>query len=230
MDKVKEALLLKNDYPEAFGNEDNTLKNLGTLQEAEEAFKEKALSMGVELHIAGEFELASQMYDAVIKFDPNHADANHNMGLLKLDTGHDLEALPYLQTALQSDTSVAQFWLSYIKALIQLDRVDEASRVLRLAKESGAQGEEFLELHQQLGEPSLEEKPVKSETDTSNQSKPNILDTLKLDKALRLAKNNVKEGSNEEAKRIYQDILEKFPKNKKAQQGLTALNRPQQSP
>jgi predicted TPR repeat methyltransferase len=191
---------------------------------------QEALSKGVEMHVSGEFDFASQLYGSVIKLDPNHADANHNMGLLKVDTGHALEALPYLQIALQADTSVAQFWLSYIKALIQLDRVDEASRLLRLAKESGAQGEEFLELHQQLGEPSLEEKPVKSEADTSSQSKPNILDTLKLDKVLRLAKNKVKEGSPEEAKRIYQDILKKFPKNKQAQKGLVALNKPKQSP
>ena len=211
MDKVKEALLLKNDYPEAFGNEVNTLNKLGTLQEAKEAFKEKALSMGVELHVAGEFDLASQMYDAVIKFDPDHADANHNMGLLKLATGHDSEALQYLHTALQSDTSVAQFWLSYIKALIQLNRVDEASRVLSLANERGAEGEQFFELHQQLAETTVKVEPVKSEADTSSQSNPNILDNLKLDKALRLAKNNVKEGSSEEAKRIYQDILKKFP-------------------
>ncbi len=191
---------------------------------------QEALSKGVEMHVAGEFDLASQLYGSVIKLDPNHADANHNMGLLKVDTGEALQALPYLQTALQADTSVAQFWLSYVKALIQLDRMDEAARVLSLAKESGAEGEEFLELHQQLNEPILQVEPVKAEADTPNQSKQNILDTLKLDKALRLAKNNVKEGSNEQAIRIYQDILEKFPKNKKAQKGLTALNRPQHSP
>ena len=117
---------------------------------------QEALSKGVEMHVAGEFDLASQLYGSVIKLDPNHADANHNMGLLKVDTGEALQALPYLQTALQADTSVAQFWLSYVKALIQLDRMDEAARVLSLAKESGAEGEEFLELHQQLNEPILQ--------------------------------------------------------------------------
>ena len=146
---------------------------------------QEALSKGVEMHVAGEFDLASQLYGSVIKLDPNHADANHNMGLLKVDTGEALQALPYLQTALQADTSVAQFWLSYVKALIQLDRMDEAARVLSLAKESGAEGEEFLELHQQLNEPILQVEPVKAEADTPNQSKQNILDTLKLDKALR---------------------------------------------
>jgi tetratricopeptide (TPR) repeat protein len=64
----------------------------------------EALKKGVDMHVSGEFDLAAQLYDSVIKLEPNHADANHNMGLLKLDIGSDLEALPYLQTALQADT------------------------------------------------------------------------------------------------------------------------------
>jgi tetratricopeptide (TPR) repeat protein len=228
MDKVKEALLLKNDYPEAFSNEGNTLKNLGTLQEAEEAFKEKALSMGVELHIAGEFELASQMYDAVIKFDPNHADANHNMGLLKLDTGHDLEALPYLQTALQSDTSVAQFWLSYIKTLIKLEKLEDACRILALAKENDIESEEFVELTQLINPPTESAPVSEPEAEIPSRAKPNILDSLKLNQALSLAEKKAKEGNAEEALGIYKDILAKFPKNKKAQQKLAAFNEPPQ--
>jgi TolA-binding protein len=42
----------------------------------------------------------------------------------------------------------------------------------------------------------------------------------KLDQAISLAKKKSKEGSTEEAKRIYQDILTKFPKNKRASDGL----------
>ena len=111
---------------------------------------QEALSKGVEMHVAGEFDLAGQLYASVIKLQPDHADANHNMGLLKLDMGNDLEALPYLQTALQADTSIAQFWLSYIRALIKLDKTTEATRILDLAKESGFQGEDFEKLHQSL--------------------------------------------------------------------------------
>ena len=123
---------------------------------------QEALSKGIELHVAGEFDLASQLYESVLKLQPDHANANHNMGVLKLTTGHDLEALPYLQTALQADTSVAEFWLSYTKALIKLDRRDEASRILDLAKESGLEGEEFVELYQLLGAPN--ENPSSEQT------------------------------------------------------------------
>ena len=188
---------------------------------------QEALSKGVEMHVAGEFDLASKLYSSVMKLHPKHADANHNMGLLKVDTGEDLEALPYLQTALQADTSVAQFWLSYIRTLIKLDKTDEATRILNLAQESGVENEELLDLYRQLHETFTKTEPDTSETETEtvSQAKPNVLDTLKLDKALRVAKNNVKEGSSAEAKRIYHDILEKFPQNKKAQQGLAAIDR-----
>ena len=54
------------------------------------------------------------------------------------------------------------------------------------------------------------------EIEGSHASKPNILDTMKLDKALRVAKRKSKDGQLEEAKHIYQDILQKFSKNKEA--------------
>ena len=47
---------------------------------------------------------------------------------------------------------------------------------------------------------------------------------FKLDRALNLAKLNLKKGSSEEAKRIYQDILKRFPANKKAKSGLKACS------
>ena len=186
---------------------------------------QEALSKGVEMHVAGEFELAGKLYSSVMQMHPKHADANHNMGLLKVDSGQVLEALPYLQTALQADTSVAQFWLSYIKALIKLDKTDEATRILRLAKESGVENEELLELHQQFYETFTKTDPDASEIDRLSQPRANVLDTLNLDKALREAKNNVKKGSFEEAERIYRDILEKFPKNKRAHRSLAVLRK-----
>ena len=57
----------------------------------------------------------------------------------------------------------------------------------------------------------------------SNSSKPNILDAIKLSKALRLAKQKSKDGQLEEAKNIYEDILQKFSKNKTALSELQLL-------
>ena len=62
--------------------------------------------------------------------------------------------------------------------------------------------------------------------DGSSSDKSNILDTIKLDKALRLAKQKSKDDQFEEAKNIYADILQKFPKNKQALTALLTLRRP----
>ena len=56
-----------------------------------------------------------------------------------------------------------------------------------------------------------------------DESHNNILATLKLDQALKLAKENIKSGKNEKAEIIYRDILEKFPKNRKALEGVKAI-------
>jgi tetratricopeptide (TPR) repeat protein len=66
----------------------------------------------------------------------------------------------------------------------------------------------------------MEKSPVEANT---RSSKPNILDTINLDKALRLAKKKAKDGQLEEAKNIYEDILQKFSKNKKARIALQLL-------
>ncbi len=51
---------------------------------------------------------------------------------------------------------------------------------------------------------------------------------LSVDKALLKAKSHNKKGETEEAKKLYQAVLQAFPTNKRAQQGLAALNIPKQ--
>ena len=49
-----------------------------------------------------------------------------------------------------------------------------------------------------------------------------------MDQALLKAKSHTKKGEIEDAKKLYQAVLQAFPKNKRAQQGLAALNKPKQ--
>ena len=51
---------------------------------------------------------------------------------------------------------------------------------------------------------------------------------LSVDQALLKAKSHAKKGEIAEAQKLYQAVLEAFPKNKRAQQGLAALNTPKQ--
>ncbi len=185
---------------------------------------DEALQKGIEAHKSGQIEEADRLYTAILNAQPNHPDANHNMGVLAVSAGKVKEALPFFQAALEAKPSTAQFWLSYLGALIQLDQIVDAKAVFDQAKENGANGEAFEQLEQQLAENKVKIYETNSiGIEGVNSSKPNILDDIKLDKALRLAKRKSTEGQLEEAKDIYQDILQKFPKNKQALTALTLL-------
>ena len=104
---------------------------------------DQALQRGIEAHKAGQVQEADCLYTAILKAQPKHPDANHNMGVLAVDVGKVEEALPFFKTALEVNPNTAQFWLSYIDALIKLERLEDARAVYDQAKEKGAQGDGF---------------------------------------------------------------------------------------
>ena len=181
---------------------------------------DQTLQKGIEAHRAGKVQEADRYYTAILKANPKHPDANHNMGILAVDLGKIELGLPFLKTDLKVNSSIDQYWLSYIGALIKLDRIADAKEVFEQAKSKGAKGDGFDQIEFELESASGDSKNKENENILTQ---ANILDELKLDKALKLANNKVKDGLSEEAKKIYQDILKKFPKNKKAQDGIKIL-------
>ena len=88
---------------------------------------EQALQKGIEAHKADKVQEADRYYTAILKVNPKHPDANHNMGVLAVGVGKVEQALPFFKTALEANPSIAQFWLSYIDALIKLNLVADAT-------------------------------------------------------------------------------------------------------
>jgi|TARA_B110001469_G_scaffold29634_1_gene30209 tetratricopeptide (TPR) repeat protein len=111
---------------------------------------DQALKQGVEAHQAGQLQTANKLYVAILKEQPKHPDANHNMGILTSVGGNIQEALPFFKTALETKPSVAQFWLSYINALLKLDQVTDAKAVFNQAKKKGAKGDAFDQLEKRI--------------------------------------------------------------------------------
>ena len=184
---------------------------------------EKALKKGVAMQEAGDLNLASQFFETVISLQPHNPDANHNLGMLAVSVGKVQEAVPFLKTALEADPNRVQFWLSYIDVLIKLDCCEDAKALLDKARSKGAKGPGFDELKNRLqkaGKSPREANQLLAEPKTQQ---PNILDSLKLDQAIKLAKKKANAGFPEEAKGIYRDILTRFPKNKRASEGLSRL-------
>ena len=98
---------------------------------------DQALQKGIEAHKAGKAKEADQYYTAILKANPKHPDANHNMGVLAIGIGKVQEALPFFKTALEVKPEVAQYSVSYIQALLKIDRIDDAKEVLEQAKHNG---------------------------------------------------------------------------------------------
>ena len=111
---------------------------------------DQALQKGIEAHKAGNVQEADRYYTAILKANPKHPDANHNMGVLAVGIGKFKEALPFFKTALEANPSIAQFWLSYIDALIKLDRILDAKTVFDQAKRKGVKGHGFEQVESRL--------------------------------------------------------------------------------
>ena len=48
---------------------------------------EEAIHVGIKAHKTGDLKRAEEIYAAILKTQPMHPDANHNMGILKIDFG-----------------------------------------------------------------------------------------------------------------------------------------------
>ena len=111
---------------------------------------DQALQKGIEAHKAGKAQEADQYYTAILKAQPKHPDANHNMGVLAVGVGKAEAAVPFFKTALEANSSIVQYWLSFIDTLIKLGRMDDAKAVCEQAKSNGVKGDGFDKLEKQL--------------------------------------------------------------------------------
>ena len=58
---------------------------------------DQALKKGIEAHKAGKFQEADRYYTAILKANPKHPDANHNMGVLAVSVGKVEVSLTFLK-------------------------------------------------------------------------------------------------------------------------------------
>lgn len=77
-------------------------------------------------HQAGQLPEAERRYRAILQAQPQHGDANHNLGILAVSLGQAAGGLPYLTAALETNRVHRQYWLSYLDVLAKLGRGAEA--------------------------------------------------------------------------------------------------------
>ena len=123
------------------------------------------------------------------------------MGVLTAGRGKMQEALRFFKTALEAKPNIAQFWLSYINALIKLGRAAEAQVVFKQAKDQGAKGAAFDQLEQQFANQGLQA------------NKANTLDKPQDPPAQQLQSiiNLYTQGQLKQALATSSQMLERFP-------------------
>jgi tetratricopeptide (TPR) repeat protein/2-polyprenyl-3-methyl-5-hydroxy-6-metoxy-1,4-benzoquinol methylase len=98
---------------------------------------DQALKQAVAAHKEGKLQDAERLYRAILQSQPNHPDANHNLGVLAVAVGKPLEAVPFFKQALDANPQIEQFWLSYIDTLFKVNRNKEAREIGSQSKRAG---------------------------------------------------------------------------------------------
>ena len=118
------------------------------------------------------------------------------MGVLAVDVGKVQEALPFFTTAVEANPNIAQFWLSYIDALIKLDRVADAKSVFEQAKSNGAKGDGFDQISERLGSGTFKNSETQEPPQEELQSLINLYTNGQYKEALTFALQLLKEFPN----------------------------------
>ena len=111
---------------------------------------DQALQKAITAHKEGKYQDAESFYQSILKSQPKHADANHNLGILLFSTNKALEALPLFKIALETNPKIEQYWLSYIDALIKVEHFTIAKKILNKVNKQGFDEEKFNNLKKKL--------------------------------------------------------------------------------
>jgi tetratricopeptide (TPR) repeat protein len=106
----------------------------------------QTLQQAITAHNQGKIQEAENYYRTILKTQPTHPHANHNLGIIATSMGKPSVALPLFKIALNADRKVEQFWASYISALIEEQQFKNAKRFIIKAKKSGFFGEKIRSL------------------------------------------------------------------------------------
>jgi len=95
---------------------------LSSPSQPESLTPEQALQLAIVRHQAGQLQDAERLYRAVLNVQPNHPGCEPQSGCVGSSSRSALCRAGSLQAALHANRNKAQYWLSYVNALMQAAR------------------------------------------------------------------------------------------------------------
>jgi tetratricopeptide (TPR) repeat protein len=99
---------------------------------------------------ADDLRRAEELYLMALDEDPQHPDANHNLGLLYLSVNLSEKALPRLKKALEAHPEFEHFWVSYFHGLVYNKMFTEGQAILEAGTENGLGSDTLAQLQEIL--------------------------------------------------------------------------------
>ena len=159
---------------------------------------EQALQQGVVAHQEGKLQEAERLYRAILQSQPEHPDANHNLGVIAVTFNKANAALQLFKLALDSNPNIEQFWLSYIDALIKEKKFVTVEQVLGQAKKHGVDRKKLNSLEVKLSHEN-------QNPSTATSSPPQVL--------LKSLVGHYKDGRYGDAEKLAVSLTQEFPKH-----------------
>ena len=91
----------------------------------------------IAAHNSGNLEEAKQLYKSILITQPSHPHVIHNLGLIDLSSGKVESALQLFRDALEGNSNIEQFWISYIDTLISEQQFENAKQAIIKGEKKG---------------------------------------------------------------------------------------------
>jgi predicted O-linked N-acetylglucosamine transferase (SPINDLY family) len=180
---------------------------------------DSACASAMQYQLAGQLDLAGQLYSAILQAAPAHPAANYCLGMLHVQSQHAADGLPYLKAALQARLDVVDYWLGYLEALTLAGQIDAARNILALGVRQGIAGkavDEFAERlraqDSQAGKPAQPPStpPATATSHKKRAKRPRNERDIRKQESVMLSL--VERRENDAALELARDLTKRFPK------------------
>lgn len=155
---------------------------------------QQSMDLALQCHRDKQWAEAAALYNIVLRLQPEHPDANHNLGAISVEQGDYLGAIPFFKIALQANPKFEPYWSSLIDALMQAEEYTLATDILEDARRAGVNCNVVGELAARLVEVALRRTrhtpPIEGEQPPQAQSSElvHLYEANDFDGAIKLSK------------------------------------------